>query len=370
MPEYFFWPYDEVVVERSGAGLCIRSPWIEAQLPETEENSGEIHKLIDALKTGPASREAALLVSDYFEPLDAHSLCYILPSALPEGLDAPISKAELRDLNFSQMLCAAIAASEALSPDDKLKLSADLLDSRLMDEVSWNWDGEAAQAFAALGESFHPQSLLSVARRYHLLSLMHLDRGRDVFASIRQMPEEGFRRAVLSLVRQNHYVTVKCSSSLEPAIAQSGRARPRVEAFMREEQGHDRILGRALEALGAVPEEVPVSVETRILMCLLEFAAQRNFLAFAIAVEFFERRGYESEDPLAELLGSRGFDAAAKWLNQHKKINDAGEHHATARGFLEWMAPVSSDYAMEALRLAEAISRLMAQVSQSAVAPV
>lgn len=364
MPEYFFWPYDEVAVERSPHGLSIRSPWIEAQLPATEENSDEMDRLMEALQTGPSSREKAQLVSDYFEPLDEHSLCYVLPSALPAGLDRHVANADLQELSFPWLLSLAVEASESLTAEEK----SALLPQVAAMATDWGWDFDAARAFSLLGdEGLHPQSLLSIARRYHLLSLVGSDRGREIFELVRELPDAPFHRAVTSLVRQNHYVTEKCAASLAPAVAISGRARERVEAFMREERGHDRILGRALSSLGVNPTEVAVTAETRALMCLLEFAARRNFLAFAIAIEFFERRGYEKSEPLAELLRSRGFDEAAKRLNQHKDINDHGEHHGTARGFLEWMAPVSAEYALEAMRMAEATSRLMARVSASAV---
>ena len=122
---------------------------------------------------------------------------------------------------------------------------------------------------------------------------------------------------------------------------------------MKEENGHDKILNVALKAFTADPDAVPVSLQTKAIMHLLKFAAQRNFLAFAMAVDFFERSSYEKTDPLAQLLIKGGFDKAAKQINRHMEINDAGGHENVACSFLEAMGPCEPAYAFEAMRIAE-----------------
>jgi hypothetical protein len=169
------------------------------------------------------------------------------------------------------------------------------------------------------------------------------------------------------MVRQNHYITQRCRASLLPAIRTAQSAKPLVEAFIREENGHDRILEIALKSLVDDPESVPVSSQSKLVMHLLSWAGQRNFLGFAMAVDCFERSTYEDVDPLAQLLLKGGFEKAAKQVNRHKEINDAGEHENVACGLLRPMAPVSVPYATEALRIAELVTLAVNTVAQSAV---
>ncbi len=358
MPGFLYWPYDEVRVEESRSGIRVRAPWIEVQLDRTQENSEELTSLVRTLGSESFSLEGAQLVSEYFQPLDEHSLCYTLPTPLSSGLDTHHAQPSFQDLSFSELLERAVASSEALTPEARLTLLAEVpaIDYR------WRWDVDAALGFANLGTEIHPLSLFSVGRRYHLLSLIENDSGAEVFSKLSQLPDDRFLPAAQTLLRQNHYVTWRCQGALQPAVAIAGRAREKVESFMREERGHDRILERALQSTGVAPAEVAVHPVTQSLMCFLEFAARYNFLAFAIAVDFFERRVYEKVEPLAQLLETRGQSEAARRLNQHKNINTGGDHHGVARDFLVAMAAVEPEYARQALRIAEAISFLMSQV--------
>jgi hypothetical protein len=355
------WPYDEVTLGETEKGVLLRAPWIEVGLDRTEENEDELLRLVEALRTLPISYENAQLVTEYFTPLNQHYLCYTLPTAMPEGLDDHSTLSGLSGLSFDELVGTAVEASVQLTQQEKQETSQSWESGR----YRWNWDTDSALSFAALGERIHPESFFSVARRYHLLSLMENDAGTKVLSRLNTLAQGPFQNMAASLLRQNHYVTQKCEGSLSPAREISGRAQERVENFMKEERGHDRILGKALESLATNPNDIPVTGMTRVLMCLLEFSARNNFLAFTMAIDFFERRIYDKVEPLAVLLEEKGFSDAAKGLNQHKNINDAGEHHCVGSEFLEWMAACDPVYAREAMRLAEATSYVMSQVAGS-----
>ncbi len=361
MQNVLLWPYDEVQVDESEHALILTAPWIEVQVEKTEENAPELSRLVKALSGSSLSVDDAYLVTQYFEALDEHYLCYTLPTALRDGLDTHSSRGDLSDLTFPSLATTAVCASTALEEHEK----AQILATWEPNHYKWTWDSEAALSFSALGDRVHPQSLFSVARRYHLISLMDNDPGASVFAQVSTLPPDSFQKTAAVLLRQNHYVTQMCESALLPALQIAGRASGAVASFMQDERGHDRILAKALESLAVDPNTVPAVPMTRVLMCLLEFTANRNFLAFAMAVDFFERRIYHKVEPLAELLEQRGFSEAAKRLSQHKHINDAGEHHNTARDLLNWMAPCEPAYAHEALRIAEAVSYTMSQIVRS-----
>ena len=198
-----------------------------------------------------------------------------------------------------------------------------------------------------------------MARRYHLLSFLENDKTDALFTHARNMKgdEPNFNRVAALMVRQNHYITQRCQDCLLPALENAKAARQKIQDFIQAEYGHDRILAAALSSIpSSDPQVVP---ESRALMDLLKFAAQRNFLAFAMIVDFFERSSYQESDAFADVLEHGGLSTAAKQINRHKDINDGGEHENFALGFLAFMAPVKKDYAEEALRLAEVTSNAM-----------
>jgi hypothetical protein len=169
------------------------------------------------------------------------------------------------------------------------------------------------------------------------------------------------------MLRQNHYVTERCNASLGAALATAGHAKAEVEEFIRAENGHDRILNLALESTAASAPSVPVTPQAVLLMDLLAYCGKRNFLAFAMAIDFFERSAYQESDPLAEVLREGKLDYAARQIDRHMKINDAGEHENVALSFLAPMGAVDAAYAEEALRLAELLTTMMNGVAAGVI---
>ena len=98
---------------------------------------------------------------------------------------------------------------------------------------------------------------------------------------------------------------------------------------------------------------------------LLKFCAERNFLAFSMAIDAFERSNCEEVDPMAQLLMHGGFHKAAEFINLHMKINDDGDHENVAQKFLAPMELCDRDYALEAIRLMEILSLVMSSMTKS-----
>ena len=136
-----------------------------------------------------------------------------------------------------------------------------------------------------------------------------------------------------------------------------------MQGFIRAEKGHNIILEGALKSIGFTPDQLPVVEAVQVLMNLFGLIAKQNFLAFACMVDMFERNSYAKRDPLASLVEYGGLFEAGEKLNLHKDINDKGEHENVALRFLQFMAPVSKEYAVEALQLAELATLVMHQVS-------
>ncbi|RZA25959.1 MAG: hypothetical protein EOP10_05180 [Proteobacteria bacterium] len=365
MTPFLYWPYDEVTLDRPAEGNVaeVKTPWLSARVTFKEDDREKIERLAGKFADHSLSAQDIELINWFFGELDHYSFCYIVPAPKEE---TALDQHELRDAAFVALPFTDFLTTSAQESKEFASADAQTVTDQFK-QRDWSWDAKAALEFAQLGGKIHPESLFTVVRRFHLLDVLEKDDGKQKFAFIESLKGPEFARAASLLVRQNHYVTQKCQEALLPAVKTAGRAKPLVEAFVKEENGHDLILNVALKALTPDPQAVPVSLQTKAIMHLLKFAAERNFFAFAMAIDFFERSSYEDIDPLAQLLIKGGFDKAAKQINRHMEINDAGGHENVACSFLESMAPCDPAYALEALRIAEMLSLVMNSITSSAI---
>jgi hypothetical protein len=364
MHEFIYWPYDEVSLDINMPGtLVVRTPWMEATTSSLGFDSHELIALSNKLKENNLSGDDIVAVSDFFRHFHEYPLAYILPTKkAASGLDMHgIKDRTILHMSFESLL-STILAEGALGGLDVTIDEKDLLMERLS-RRAFEWDVGAAIGFARFENRVHPESLLSVARRYHILELMDNDRGNDVFNNIKNLGEQEFTASVARIVRQNHYVTKYCMLALTPALSLAQKAKPVVDDFIKAERGHDKILEKALFHVGVSPKDIEVRLQTRALMAALYYVAGRNFLAFAMAVDAFERNNFEEIDPIAKLLIDKGFAKAGKFINLHMKINDQGSHDNIARQFLCSMDMCDAEYAEEALRLMEVLSVIMCSIT-------
>lgn len=349
------WPYDEVKLKYNPDTLeaVISTPWLQAKILTRHEDANDLKQLETRMSCGNVSTEDLPSVTRLFSQLCHLPFCYLLPKVNPEAKD----EHHIQDNSLLEGSMAQVFAKvESKIPFPKLA------------RAHWEWDVDAALDFATIEGKIDPKSLLSVVKRYHALELLNSDKGNDVFAELRTMSDPAFQDAMGKMLRQNHYVTQKCQQALAPALVTAMSARAQIEEFQREERGHDKLLERAIKALDLVPESIPVSTSTQALMFLLEYFAGRNFLAFCMAIDAFERGNYEENDPMAQLLIDRKFDRAAQFINAHKNINDHGDHENVAVSFLFSMKGCDREYAREAIRLMELLSLTMCSVSQINIA--
>ncbi|SMF79922.1 hypothetical protein [Pseudobacteriovorax antillogorgiicola] len=356
MSQAVYWPYDELSFSINKNSFTAKTPWLSLDLPIDPSNQAYFESLAE--KSGQFNQDDLGLLNQFLQLTHQYPIAYTLPSIKHEAQTDihEVQKPNIHSLALPKLLEEIVGSGDQDLFDQVMKV---------IDRNEWEWDTSNALGFAAIDNGIDPESLHSVARRFHLLEVLEQDRGNEVFAHINKLEGSEFHQAASVIVRQNHFVTQKCQQALKPALDIAQSAKATVNEFIQEENGHDRILGVALKSIVDEPENVPVTPSTQALMMCLEYAASRNLLAFAMCVDFFERSSYEDMDPLAQLLARGGLDKAAKQINRHMEINDAGEHENVAASFLQWMAPCSQDYGLEALRLAELTSILMCSVTRS-----
>ncbi len=355
-------PYDELQIDfnETTNSLNLQVPWLKIATQVEVENPDILKKCLLNLKNGTVSASDLQTISTVLESFSKYPVYYIVPSP-KKGDSFQITDTSLLGKKLPETL-------QQISVIEKNSLEGinganqqEMLNAAARKEFSWNI--EEALDFSSLGDEIHPESLLTVARRYYMLDSVENSKVVPVYQQIKNLADVQRVKAVAFIVRQNHYVTERCLASVKPALLNSQNAKPKVEEFIREETGHDAILNRALKELGFQKENLPVSINAKAIMDLLGFAAKRNFLAFAIMVDFFERSNYSETDPLADLLIECGMAAAAKFINVHMNINDAGGHELMSLEFLKTMAPCSKEYATEALMLSELASVFMNRIS-------
>jgi hypothetical protein len=350
-----FWPYEEVefVLTNAQAGsFAVRCPWVESEI-EVEAGSQNFQTLaayalggLDALQKRPGGM---VLLSQILQALSSLPIAYQLPR---------------KEISFGNDEHRLSASLDLQSPEVLARsLGIDALEGLA---VEWSWDVDAMLELARVAhvseDRFDPLTLLTAARRFHYLDCADNEMAK-VYGALARVENPALKKQASALiVRQNHYVTEKCESSLLPAFELAQSARAHVEEFVQAERGHDLLLAGSLRALGTTPEALAPVPAVQRLMDSLKGSASTNFLAFCLALDFFEKPQFRDEDELGETLTRQGHAEAARALQVHKDINDEGEHEAVSQELLETMKPVTADYARQALRLAELVSSSISQV--------
>lgn len=364
MTNFTYWPYDEVTLEKEEINniLTIKTPWISATTKISFFNQDALNTLYTKFTSGTLSAPDLPLVSGFFRHFAHYPIAYILPFVKN---NSPLDSHMLMDETLLKCDFLTLAKYILCNKESGLN-EQDLTELfRVLPRTEWQWDKDAALEFALIGQKIHPECIFSVARRFHLLELLSSDKGNDMVRDLASLSESDYRDRVSKLIRQNHYITEQCQNALKPAEQLAQSAQPLVQKFREEERGHDKILAKALSHMDMTPEAIAVTVQTRALMAVLKFIAGRNFLAFTMAIDAFERNNYQEVDPLAQMLIKGGFHKAAEFANLHMKINDEGAHENVAQTLLEPMDLCPKDYAVEALMLMEFLSLIMSTISQS-----
>lgn len=357
-----YWPYDEVTITLGQVPhqYVISAPWLSTTVEVETQHQFRVASLVKKMSSQELAPEDFAEVSWFFSSLSSYPFSYLIPLAKFPG-------------NLDQHQRLQVTKLDVLPKENLRAIGQEIGQVDLFNALSnlenfngdWKWDLDGALQFSKTDVGYDPLSLFSVARRFHLLDSVEANKTDALNQFMREIKDQpdSFQKASALIVRQNHYVTQKCDSALRPALKIAQRAESEVLEFIQAEAGHDAILGQALKAMNLDPAAVPVIEPITGLMELFKYVASKNFLAFAMVVDMFERSSYQDHDPLAALLMEGGQSTAAQQIDIHKDINDAGEHENVALGFLTEMAAVDADYAHEAFQLAELVTSAIHSVS-------
>lgn len=361
-PLNLFWPYDEVKIEgdaQEKTRFYLKSPWLSFQFNVAEPANLEVLGVLEKMDSGNLTREDLELVSSVLSSLSHYPVAYLLPRNQSFGNDQHQVTGSPLDLSSPEAL---------FKTTFKDRFSA--FKSALPKE--WLWDVDQALEFSQVPGGYDPYSLFSVLRRFHLLNDLENNETQKLFEHIQCLSKnpEAFKKASALILRQNHYVTVRCEEVLSGALTTAQSADGEIKEFIEAESGHDKIVGKAITSLGYQIDDVEVVDVSEILMDFFKASGQRNLLAFSAIVDVFERSSYREEDPFTSVLNEGGLSDAGKMVDIHREINDSGDHENAALEFLENMKPVDEAYAREAFRLAELNTLIIHQHSKALIAKI
>lgn len=348
-----YWPYDETLFEAIDAtqgSFRITTPWLITTI-EVSPQSHECEALLDISKNRETPNPKNMLtISKILSQLSKYPIAYELPRIGKDfGKDAHKIQNPINTDTPPQL-----AKSLNISQPGELP-------------AEWMWDHSAIIDFSSCtgddkNKLCDPLCLLTVARRFHYLDCADNKIG-SLYKKIETLSDAKDRRAAAAIVvRQNHYVTVKCQQALQPSLQTAQSQGPLIQEFMEEEKGHDAILSKGLEAMGLKAQDVPTTLAVQNLMSAFEAAARTNFLGFCLCLDFFEKPEFTKTDSLSEVLEKLGETTAARALQAHKNINDHGEHEGFSTKLLSVMMPAAPEYVHQATKIAELVSFYISQV--------
>lgn len=318
----YLWPYDEVQIQNTVDGARFIAPWVKVTFP-SKIDAKTFERFESLRRDGPKTAEDLQLVNAVLQPVSKYPLYYCLPNHTKK-IDPQIP---------------AVATAEVINLD---------------------WDASSLFSFCqAQPEAYDAISVLSCFRHFHLQDMMvHL---QQTPKDLRLFNLEGkaLREATLLYLRQNHYVTEKCQEVLTPAKSLHPVAGEKISEFIREEQGHDKLLALSFKELACKAEDIEVLPSLKAVMENFKSVASKNLIAFCFIIDMFERSPEASKNPIVMALLKLGETKAAKPIQAHANINVDGGHDNESLEILNALGLVPKSYVQEAIVLAQKSSDLM-----------
>lgn len=354
-----YWPYDEVSIYKNPqheSQVIFSAPWLKVQIQIDPAQMPKVEKILVKLSDQTATFADLEEISWLMTGVAKYPFAYVLPRPENSGSDQ-------HELIENLSLENPKSALKELLKNTAFPKSLSAVLEQLSDQ--WTWDTNTALGFSQTPHGHDPASLFSIARRFHLLNDLENNKTADLFKLMSTLTKDSqkFRQGSALIMRQNHHITIQCEQVLRAALPLAQNAEEAILEFIQAESGHHQIIEKGMNHLGFKSEDIEVLDCVQILMELFERIGQVNLLAFSMVVDVFERSSYQKEDPFAHLLVQGGQDKAAKQMDIHRDINDAGEHENVALSFLEPIQAIPAGYAAQSLHLAELLTQVIHLVS-------
>lgn len=337
----FLWPYDDVEILRYESGVEFKAPWVKVKYPQTI--SDVMFQKIQTLRDeGPKDLNDFRLMDSLFRPLVKYPLCYLLPVSTKKS-DLVLQSYTVENDRIKKQFA-------------NLNVNADLVAQDCLSE----WDIESILKLSLVSnDMYDPITVLSFFRYNHLKDVMGYLSAAQKNISLLNLNDQKLRDATLLFLRQNHYVTERCEEVLTPALSCHSHASAKIKEFIKEEQGHDKLLSLSFKRLKINPNDIEILSSLETMMNIFKMVANTNLIAFCFIVDMFERSPEGSKNPIVQSLKKLGEDEAAVPILSHSNINVDGDHDNESFEILNTIGLVPKSYIVEALNLAKVASDQM-----------
>lgn len=346
-------PYPSTRFTLSGNTLSVASPWLDLEVEVDDDTAGLLCKPDGLGWLGDARVQQFLAFLKEFPLLNVAPRRMLEPRA---PLRAAPDNAALSPRPGE--LVAAMRARLGIAYENQALLG---------DVYEWNLD-EVLEFCRIPGEEqlYDPYAAYTFIRGRRLqYQFEQMSQSSVVVAyldALRRANEGAFFEAVIDVMSQQFYVTRQCTACLHPAL-ENDDIRAAVEAYIAEEQNHDRLILSSIQAVSDRRVEdlffAPgIMVETE----LIRYAASVCPLSFACLVSIMEGSAYPEHDPVGELLRKTSRPQAAKGIEAHFQINKTHNHTAIPETFVVCLPPVDRDTVASALRMTEVAIKLDAEM--------
>lgn len=344
-------PHKEMKIswDSNQADLTVSLPWVSIDIDIDPNDKIWVQEAINNLYDRPSHAS----VQKFLDPLKEYNVGYYAPQA---SISTKLSSSYTSVLNISVIS----------SPHNFIAYLGSQFLSELTDiPSSWSWDIEEICMASHISKSSEYDSLsvgsLLIGKMLGLEA--HTKNQRITLPQqldiLRQKDEDNFFNLCKILMRQTHYITCKFQEYAPYALRCFPEALQEIEAFIREEVGHDKLMSNSLKALRChQPEKVGVLPEIALLMDLFRFASDNFPLAFACLISFFEGMSYTESDPIADVLLKSSCPEAAKGYQIHFNINKEHQHKDTALHLLQKLPPRNKQEVIATARTVELAAKL------------
>lgn len=215
-------------------------------------------------------------------------------------------------------------------------------------------------------DQFDPISIYTCIRRFRNMLYDYRLHAHTLSQSLLEQLNKnspGFFDAVIQILCQSFYITSHCVDSLSPGLNRNEYAAGKLENYIREENGHHKLIYDTLKELGKADiTEIDYFPETHAIMKLLKYAATYFPVAFCCLISGFEQAGQFDSDPLADMIMQSSKPQAAKGILTHFKINKSGNHADVGLELIKDLPACSLNELVAAVRLTELLTILFESI--------
>lgn len=291
--------------------------------------------------------------------------CAVMPLIARRALQYPLAFATPKR-NQSKGEVTSIQQARCICPEQhSLEQFSQIFEFNGIPSPTFQWDRFAIARLSERGAAYDPLAAFTRIRHKIFLEIEQ-QRSDQLMRVLSHVSMNRLKTILVHILNQSYYVTSHCVTSLSagdrnPAFSSFDQ---HLDSYIREENGHQVFIAKALSALGVSPVDNEVHWSVRAAMDLLMWCAVNSRFALANCIGLFEMASYADSDPVATLLEGIGYSQAAKPLLTHFEINKRQQHACIGLDLAQQLESLDFSAVATASRCTELLCHLFGHTNQ------